>query len=161
MQINAFKPRSKPHIYNAYPKNPNKYILFMAKAAVTFSTLPEQTHNNSAERNCLKCNDKQSFYIIINNSKFVEYKMLSTLTIKIIPLPHARVGRHPALCATSRSTHRSRSPTTESSPVPPSQMLGVLCFPLSPPSRKGATQEPEITLASQLASMAELPLQHS
>jgi hypothetical protein len=144
MQINAFKPRLKPHIYHAYPKTPNKYILLMAKAAVTFSTLPEQTHNNSAERNCRKCNAKQSLYIIINNSKFAEYKMLSTLPIKIIPLPYARVGRRPALRAASRSPRRSRSPTTESSPVPPSQTLGVLCFPLSPPSRKGATQEPEI-----------------
>ena len=38
----------------------------------------------------------------------------------------------------------SRSPTVETTPVPPNQTLGVLCFPLSPPSRKGATQEPDI-----------------
>jgi hypothetical protein len=44
----------------------------------------------------------------------------------------------------SRAPCRSRLPTAKGSPVPPSQTLGVLCFPLSPPSRKGATQEPEI-----------------
>jgi hypothetical protein len=35
--------------------------------------------------------------------------------------------------------------------------LGVLFFPLSPPSRKGATHNQKI-LAPQLASKAELPL---
>ena len=43
------------------------------------------------------------------------------------------------------------------SPVPPSQTLGVLFFPLSPPSRKGATHNQK-SLAPQLASKAELPL---
>jgi hypothetical protein len=43
------------------------------------------------------------------------------------------------------------------SPVPPSQTLGVLFFPLSPPSRKGATHNQRV-LAPQLASKAELPL---
>jgi hypothetical protein len=47
-------------------------------------------------------------------------------------------------------------PTSLSSPVPPSQTLGVLFFPLSPPSRKGATHNQKI-LAPQLASKAELP----
>jgi hypothetical protein len=37
----------------------------------------------------------------------------------------------------------SRLPTTECSPVPPSQTRGVLYFPRRPPSRKGATPEPE------------------
>jgi hypothetical protein len=87
MAKSAFKQLNP--ILNAY-KTPNNYF-FMAKASVTFSTLPEQTHNNSAERNCRKCNAKQSHYIIINNSKFAEYKMLSTLPIKIIPLPYARL----------------------------------------------------------------------
>jgi hypothetical protein len=45
----------------------------------------------------------------------------------------------------------------KSSPVPPSQTLGVLFFPLSPPSRKGATHNQKV-LAPQLASKAELPL---
>jgi hypothetical protein len=35
--------------------------------------------------------------------------------------------------------------------------LGVLFFPLSPPSRKGATHNQKV-LAPQLASKAELPL---
>ena len=48
-------------------------------------------------------------------------------------------------------------PTSMSPPVPPSQTLGVLSFPLSPPSRKGATHNQKI-LAPQLASKAELPL---
>ena len=81
--------------------------------------------------------------------------MPSTLPIKIIPLPFAFLGQRPTLRAVSRLS------TVEISPVPPSQMLGVLCFPLSPPSRKGATQELDIRLASQLASTAELPLQHT
>jgi hypothetical protein len=51
----------------------------------------------------------------------------------------------------------SRLPTATNSPVPPSQTLGVLFFPLSPPSRKGATHNQKI-LAPQLASKAELPL---
>jgi hypothetical protein len=69
-----------------------------------------------------------------------------------------------AFCLPQMTSHapcRFFLPTVEFSPVPPSQSLGVLCFPLSPPSRKGATQDPEIRLASQLASKAELPLQHS
>jgi hypothetical protein len=41
--------------------------------------------------------------------------------------------------------------TSMSSPVPPSQTLGVLFFPLSPPSRKGATHNQRV-LAPQLAS---------
>jgi hypothetical protein len=74
--------------------------------AVTNSTLPEQTHNNIAERNCQKYNAKQSHHIIINNSKFFEYKMLSTLPIKIIPLPYACIGRRPTLHAASRAPCR-------------------------------------------------------
>jgi hypothetical protein len=69
--------------------------------------------------------------------------------------------KRPTLRAASRAPCRSRLPTAECSPVPPSQTLGVLCFPLSPPSRKGATQEPEKSLASQLASTAELPLKNT
>ena len=42
-----------------------------------------------------------------------------------------------------RAPCRSCSPTVETSPVPPSQSLGVLCFPLSPSSRKGATHSPD------------------
>jgi len=42
-------------------------------------------------------------------------------------------------------------------PVPPSQTLGVLFFPHSPPSHKEATHNQKI-LAPQLASKAELPL---
>jgi hypothetical protein len=63
---------------------------------------------------------------------------------KIIPWPHARFGDVPRAVPLARSPCRFRMPTKESSPVPPSQTLGVLFFPLSPPSRKGATQEPEI-----------------
>jgi hypothetical protein len=48
----------------------------------------------------------------------------------------------------------------KSSPVPPSQTLGVLFFPLSPPSRKGATHNQKV-LAPQLASKAELPLTYA
>jgi hypothetical protein len=36
-------------------------------------------------------------------------------------------------------------PTSMSSPVPPSQTLGVLFFPLSPPSRKGVTHNQRVT----------------
>ena len=49
-------------------------------------------------------------------------------------------------------------PTIRNSPVPRSQMLGVLSFPLSPPSPKGATHNLDDILASQLASKVELPL---
>ena len=45
-----------------------------------------------------------------------------------------------------RALHAPRhscSPTVETTPVPPSQSLGVLYFPLSPPSRKGATHSPD------------------
>jgi hypothetical protein len=38
--------------------------------------------------------------------------------------------------------------TSTSSPVPPSQTLGVLFFPLSPPSRKGATHNQRVTSSS-------------
>jgi hypothetical protein len=77
-------------------------------------------------------------------------------SLRIIPWP---------FCSSSnvvRAPRRSCSVSLllanrECSPVPPSQTRGVLCFPLRPPSRKGATQEPEKSLASQLASTAELP----
>jgi hypothetical protein len=91
----------------------------MAKAAVTFSTLPEQTHNNSVERNCRKCNAKQSLYIIINNNKFAEHKMLSTLPIKIIPLPFARLEDvprsvpRPALLPLPLADHRKLTGTSQ------------------------------------------------
>ena len=64
-----------------------------------------------------------------------------------------------SLAANDSCSCRSCSclPTSTSSPVPPSQTLGVLFFPLSPPSRKGATHNQKI-LAPQLASKAELPL---
>jgi hypothetical protein len=68
------------------------------------------------------------------------------LVIKIKRIPERNARRK------TNGTCRSRSPTVETSPVPPSQSLGVLCFPLSPPSRKGATQIQKVSLASQLAS---------
>ena len=49
----------------------------------------------------------------------------------------------PALCCS-----RFCLPTSTSSPVPPSQMLGVLFFPLSTPSRKGATHNQRVTSSS-------------
>jgi hypothetical protein len=38
---------------------------------------------------------------------------------------------------------RSHTPTVQTSPVPLDQLLGVICFPLIPPSHKGATQDLE------------------
>jgi len=88
-----------------------------------------------------------------------QYKLLEETAcilhyqIETIPLPNA--------CRNDSCSRRSCScsclPTATNSPVPPSQTLGVLFFPLSPPSRKGATHNQKI-LAPQLASKAELPL---
>jgi hypothetical protein len=109
------------------------------KMAVTISTLPEQLTTTLQKRNLPNIQMPEQFHNFnINNIKLPKVKMHYTSPVKIIPLPFAFLGRRPALRAASRL------PTVESSPVPPSQMLGVLCFPLSPPSRKGATQEPEI-----------------
>jgi hypothetical protein len=65
---------------------------------------------------------------------------------------------HDPLLSVSLSSCCSRSLTIETSLIPPNQTLGVLCFPLRPPSRKGATQIQKICLASQLTSKDELPL---
>jgi hypothetical protein len=89
-------------------------------------------------------NANQSHHIITNNNNFAEYKTAFYFTIKIIPWPHARFGDVPRSVPRPALRAASRFPTVESSPVPPSQTLGVLFSPLSPPSRKGATQEPEI-----------------
>ena len=70
--------------------------------------------------------------------------MLSTLPIKIVTLPYAALEEVPRSMPRPVLHAASCLPTIEGSPVPPSQTLGVLYFPLSPPSRKGATQEPEI-----------------
>jgi len=57
-----------------------------------------------------------------------------------------------ACCRWFRCSNRSCScsclPTTTNSPVPPSQTLGVLFFPLSPPSRKGATHNQRVSSSS-------------
>ena len=60
-----------------------------------------------------------------------------------IPLRYLLATMIPCSC-------RSRSclPTSMSSPVPPSQTLGVLFFPLSPPSHKGATHNQRVTSSS-------------
>jgi hypothetical protein len=91
-----------------------------------------------------KYNANQSHDIITNNNDLPNIKRFLLYQIKIIPWPHARFGDDPRAVPLARSPCRFRMPTKESSPVPPSQTLGVLFFPLSPPSRKGATQAPEI-----------------
>ena len=78
----------------------------------------------------------------INKSAWI----LTHSTIKIWKTylcPFACLGWCPVLRAMSHALFRSCLSTVETSPVPPSQSLGVLCFPLSPPSRKGATQDPK------------------
>ena len=122
------------------PKDTQQNTFFSRpKAAVAISTLPEQLTTTLQKRNLPNIQMPEQFHNFnINNIKLPKVKMHYTSLVKIIPLPFAFLGRHLVLHAASRL------PTVESSPVPPSQMLGVLCFPLSPPIRKGATQEPEI-----------------
>jgi hypothetical protein len=67
----------------------------MAKTAVTISTFPNKLTITLRNENAENIMPKQSHHIIINNSKFAEYKMLFTLPIKIIPLPLARFGDVP------------------------------------------------------------------
>ena len=67
-----------------------------------------------------------------------------TSPVRIISLPFAFLGQRPTLRASSRAPCHipladRRKLTGTSQPT-----LGVLFFPLSPPSRKGATQEPDI-----------------
>jgi hypothetical protein len=76
---------------------------------------------------------------------------------------HEKVYRCMFACSECRpcAPCKSRSLTVETTPVPPSQSLGVLCFPLSPPIHKGATHYPYGTSSSQLASQgrATTPIQ--
>jgi hypothetical protein len=56
-------------------KRPTNTFFSWPKAAVTISTLPEQTHNNLCWNEiCRNKKPERSHNIIINNSKFAEYK---------------------------------------------------------------------------------------
>jgi hypothetical protein len=78
-----------------------------------------------------------SFFFFINKPTQLNLKQIYSAKFKGVPLPFSCSKRCP------RAPSRSCSSTVETTSVPPSQMLGVLYFPLSPLSRKEATHSPD------------------
>ena len=80
---------------------------------------------------------------------FYQSNIESIYTITILPykieectLPYRPLDDVCVLCVAPAPCH-SHLPTVETTPVPPSQTIGVLFFPLSSPSLKGATHSPD------------------
>jgi hypothetical protein len=103
-------------------------------------------HKNSVKKVIMHHETRQSTTYSIHMQILIIHPTTFYHSTKCVPLP-VRLLRVSSARSVPLPLADRRDLTGTSQPT-----LGVLCFPLSPPSRKGATHYPDGTSSSQLAS---------